>query len=57
MFILFLDYLKIGRLSPCLTHPPEPLELPVSEQQELGYMPYRDDFERVRLSIYGLFES
>jgi len=35
-----------GRLSPSLTNPPEPIDLPVLEQQELGYMPYRDDFER-----------
>lgn len=35
-----------GQLSQCLMDPPDPLDLPVSEQQELGYMPYRDDFER-----------
>eukprot|EP00794_Sanderia_malayensis_P020135 gene20135-22108_t len=35
-----------GELAQCLVNPPEPLDLPVSEQQELGYMPYRDDFER-----------
>merc|ERR1711974_259134 len=42
-----LDHsLTNGHLSPSLTNPPEPIDLPVSEQQELGYMPYRDDFER-----------
>ncbi|XP_065058463.1 transcriptional adapter 2-beta-like [Rhopilema esculentum] len=35
-----------GELAQCLANPPEALELPVAEQQELGYMPNRDDFER-----------
>jgi len=35
-----------GQLAECLSNPPDPIELPLSEQQELGYMPYRDDFER-----------
>eukprot|EP00112_Aurelia_sp_Birch-Aquarium-sp1_P024825 Seg800.8 transcript_id=Seg800.8/GoldUCD/mRNA.D3Y31 product="Transcriptional adapter 2-beta" protein_id=Seg800.8/GoldUCD/D3Y31 len=35
-----------GELAQCLINPPDPLDLPVAEQQELGYMPYRDDFER-----------
>ena len=34
-------------LSPTLLHPPEPVEMSVTEQQELGYMPLRDDFEKV----------
>lgn len=38
--------LQNGLLSPSLTTPLEPIDLPVSEQQELGYMPHRDDFER-----------
>lgn len=33
-------------LSPTLRHPPEPVEMSVTEQQELGYMPLRDDFEK-----------
>ncbi|XP_076359159.1 transcriptional adapter 2-beta-like isoform X1 [Tachypleus tridentatus] len=35
-----------GPLSPSLTTPLPPLELSSQEQQELGYMPDRDDFER-----------
>ena len=27
--------------------PPEPVEMSIAEQQELGYMPLRDDFEKV----------
>ena len=42
--ILFL-YVEV--LSPTLLHPPEPVEMSVTEQQELGYMPLRDDFEKV----------
>lgn len=38
--------LRDGRLSPTLTKPLEPLDIPVQEQQELGYMVNRDDFER-----------
>ena len=34
-------------LSPTLLHPPEPVEMNLAEQQELGYMPLRDDFEKV----------
>ncbi|KAK2568570.1 Transcriptional adapter 2-beta [Acropora cervicornis] len=33
-------------LSPTLLHPPEPVEMNAAEQQELGYMPLRDDFEK-----------
>ena len=36
-----------GQLSPTLLKPMESLDLPVAEQQELGYMMFRDDFERV----------
>ncbi|XP_078000757.1 transcriptional adapter 2-beta-like [Glandiceps talaboti] len=35
-----------GPLSPSLTTPFTPVEMTLPEQQELGYMPYRDDFER-----------
>ncbi|XP_012940808.1 transcriptional adapter 2-beta isoform X2 [Aplysia californica] len=35
-----------GPLSPSLTIPITPLEIGQQQQQELGYMPYRDDFER-----------
>ncbi|XP_066916702.1 transcriptional adapter 2-beta-like isoform X2 [Clytia hemisphaerica] len=35
-----------GQLSPTLLKPMESLDLPVAEQQELGYMMFRDDFER-----------
>ena len=34
-------------LSPTLLHPLEPVEMSATEQQELGYMPLRDDFEKV----------
>eukprot|EP00795_Rhopilema_esculentum_P002780 gene2780-1003_t len=40
-----------GELAQCLANPPEALELPVAEQQELGYMPNRDDFERLCCSL------
>ncbi|KAK7504103.1 hypothetical protein BaRGS_00004407, partial [Batillaria attramentaria] len=33
-------------LSPSITTPLPPMELSLQEQQELGYMPLRDDFER-----------
>ena len=39
----------IGPLSPSITTPLPPMELSLPEQQELGYMPLRDDFERVRM--------
>ncbi|CAL1529449.1 unnamed protein product [Lymnaea stagnalis] len=35
-----------GPLSPSLTIPITPLEIGQQQQQELGYMPLRDDFER-----------
>ncbi|XP_070578338.1 transcriptional adapter 2-beta-like [Ptychodera flava] len=35
-----------GPLSPSLTTPFTPVEMSLVEQQELGYMPFRDDFER-----------
>ena len=41
-------------LSPTLLHPPEPVEMSVTEQQELGYMPLRDDFEKVMAVITPL---
>jgi len=43
IFVLFF----IEVLSPTLLHPPEPVEMGITEQQELGYMPLRDDFEKV----------
>lgn len=45
IFVLFF----IEVLSPTLLHPPEPVEMGITEQQELGYMPLRDDFEKVML--------
>lgn len=36
-----------GPLSPSITEPISPIDLSLPEQQELGYMPLRDDFERV----------
>ncbi|BFZ07448.1 hypothetical protein BsWGS_10487 [Bradybaena similaris] len=35
-----------GPLSPSLTIPITPLDIGLQQQQELGYMPLRDDFER-----------
>ncbi|CAB3983063.1 Transcriptional adapter 2-beta [Paramuricea clavata] len=35
-----------GELSPTLTHPPETLDMTLSEQQDLGYLPFRDDFDK-----------
>ncbi|KAK3094064.1 hypothetical protein FSP39_023693 [Pinctada imbricata] len=35
-----------GPLSPSITTPVNPIELSIQEQHELGYMPFRDDFER-----------
>ncbi|KAH9515332.1 Transcriptional adapter 2-beta [Bulinus truncatus] len=35
-----------GPLSPSLTIPITPLDIGLQQQQELGYMPFRDDFER-----------
>ncbi|XP_041353664.1 transcriptional adapter 2-beta-like [Gigantopelta aegis] len=35
-----------GPLSPSITVPIAPVEMTIQEQQELGYMPFRDDFER-----------
>jgi len=42
-----LSFFFIEALSPTLLHPPEPVEMGITEQQELGYMPLRDDFEKV----------
>ena len=42
-------FLYIGELSPTLTHPPEILDMTLSEQQDLGYLPFRDDFDKVRM--------
>lgn len=39
-------------LSPTLLHPPEPVEMNNTEQQELGYMPLRDDFEKVIITEF-----
>ncbi|KAJ8308734.1 hypothetical protein KUTeg_013608 [Tegillarca granosa] len=39
-------YTLICPLSPSITLPVNPIELTIQEQQELGYMPLRDDFER-----------
>jgi len=36
-----------GPLSPTLTKPLPPADLTLDEQHILGYMPLRDDFERV----------
>ena len=47
MLYLLLNLLRTGPLSPTLTAPLPPVELTLQEQQELGYMPLRDDFERV----------
>lgn len=35
-----------GPLSPSITTPISPIELSIQEQHDLGYMPFRDDFER-----------
>ncbi|XP_046848616.1 transcriptional adapter 2-beta-like [Xenia sp. Carnegie-2017] len=35
-----------GELSPTLTHPPEILDISLVEQQDLGYMALRDDFDK-----------
>lgn len=40
-------------MSPSITEPISPIELSLPEQQELGYMPLRDDFERVSLIDFG----
>lgn len=44
---IYIIILTAGPLSPSITMPLPPLDLPPQEQQELGYMPHRDDFERV----------
>lgn len=41
-----------GPLSPSLTIPQPPVELTPQEVTELGYMPLRDDFERVRQTAF-----
>lgn len=35
-----------GCFSPTIAKPPDPIDIPMSEQQEVGYMMLRDDFER-----------
>ncbi|XP_032231364.1 transcriptional adapter 2-beta isoform X2 [Nematostella vectensis] len=35
-----------GLLSPTILEPPPPLDMSAAEQTELGYMPFRDDFEK-----------
>ena len=47
--VISLSYLLKGVLSPTLLHPPEQVEMSAAEQTELGYMPLRDDFEKVRI--------
>ncbi len=42
-----LSWVFAGPLSPSLTVPQPPVELTPQEVTELGYMPLRDDFERV----------
>ena len=51
-------FVSLGQLSPSLLKSYEPLDIPVQEQQELGYMMYRDDFERVTFIFsYQSFET
>lgn len=45
--VSFVQPALAGPLSPSLTIPVTPLEIGIQQQQDLGYMPYRDDFERV----------
>ena len=45
--LLRCPFLFTGPLSPSIAVPVNPLELTIQEQHELGYMPFRDDFERV----------
>ena len=45
---LFLS-IFLGPLSPTLVAKFTPVELTLIDQQELGYMPLRDDFERVSI--------
>jgi len=45
-----VSHVVLGPLSPSLSTPPlPPLELTPQERTELGYMPLRDDFERVSI--------
>ena len=46
-----------GPLSPSLSTTLPSMELTLLEQQELGYMPLRDDFERVRFKPRDLIEE
>ena len=41
-----------GELSPTLAHPPETLDMTLSEQQDLGYLPFRDDFDKVQTPVH-----
>ena len=45
----------LGPLSPSLSAVLPPIELSIQEQQELGYMPLRDDFERVCTLLCYMF--
>ena len=45
----FSNLFLTGELSPTLTHPPEILDMTLSEQQDLGYLPFRDDFDKVHI--------
>ena len=49
MAMMTADHLHCvsGPLSPTLTKPLPPADLTLDEQHILGYMPLRDDFERV----------
>lgn len=53
MDTVIFDWCVAGPLSPSITTPINPIELNIQEQHDLGYMPFRDDFERVfTLSYY-----
>ena len=54
LFLLINIHVLLGELSPTLTHPPEILDMTLSEQQDLGYLPFRDDFDKVR-NTFGNF--
>jgi hypothetical protein len=55
VFNLLFLVLVSGPLSPSITTPLSPLDLSLQEQRELGYMPLRDDFERVRKIRLGIY--
>jgi len=41
-----------GPLSPSLTQKLPPLDISSEEMLQLGYMPFRDDYEKVAIAIY-----